>query len=93
MSVIWNILAALILRLKVLWMPTVCVIAGVVMADRKVCTALSQVPGVRAVRLPQCFPGGLKMVVALGYLAYLTQKVSWLTYLIELLPFRNYALS
>uniref|UniRef100_A0A0P4VZH2 C-mannosyltransferase DPY19L3 n=1 Tax=Scylla olivacea TaxID=85551 RepID=A0A0P4VZH2_SCYOL len=74
MSVMWNILAALIMRLKVLWMPTVCVIAGVVMADRQVCVALTQMLGVRAVKLPQWFPGGLKMVIALGYLLYLIQK-------------------
>ncbi|MPC69545.1 putative C-mannosyltransferase DPY19L3 [Portunus trituberculatus] len=78
MSVMWNILAALIMRLKVLWMPTVCVIAGVVMADRQVCVALTQMPGVRAVRLPQWFPGGLKMVIALGYLLYIIQKVNQL---------------
>lgn len=76
MSVIWTVLAALILRLKVLWMPTVCVIAGVVMADSRVCLALTQLPGMRAMRFPQWFPGGLKIVIASSYLVYLAHNVS-----------------
>lgn len=76
MSVVWTVLAALILRLKVLWMPTVCVIAGVVMADNRVCVAITQLPGLRAVRFPHWFPGGLKIVIASGYLIYLVHTVS-----------------
>lgn len=72
----WSILALLIQRLKVLWMPTVCILTGVFVADVRVYKSLLNTLGKLSSYLPRWFPEVLKAVVCVGYIALVVHRVS-----------------
>ncbi|KAG7156023.1 C-mannosyltransferase DPY19L3-like [Homarus americanus] len=76
LSVMWSILATLILRLKVLWMPTVCVLTGVFMADIRIYSSLIPVLtcGKLSSYLPRWFPEFFKMIICFSFVAFIYIK-------------------
>ncbi|XP_071515265.1 protein C-mannosyl-transferase DPY19L3-like [Panulirus ornatus] len=74
LSLVWSILAVLILRLKVLWMPTVCVLTGVFISDMRVYNSLITSCGKLSSYLPRWFPGFCKIVIGISYVAFICQK-------------------
>ncbi|KAK4305152.1 hypothetical protein Pmani_022954 [Petrolisthes manimaculis] len=74
LSLVLGILAVLVMRLKVLWVPSVCVVAGVTLGDIRVYKALSQRLPYLASHLPHCLPTLLKITLCLAYLGWLVQE-------------------
>ncbi|KAK3886747.1 hypothetical protein Pcinc_009123 [Petrolisthes cinctipes] len=74
LSVVLGVLAVLVMRLKVLWVPSVCVVAGVTVGDIRVYKALSQRLPYLTAHLPHCLPTLLKMTLCLAYLGWLVQE-------------------
>nr|XP_045614289.1 probable C-mannosyltransferase DPY19L3 [Procambarus clarkii] len=74
LSVMWSILAALIIRLKVIWMPTVCVLTGVFVADTRVYSSFIMMGGKLSSYSPKWFPGLCKTLICFSYIAFIGQR-------------------
>lgn len=75
LSVVMGVLALLILRLKVLWLPMVCVLSGVIVSDMQLYNAVFRSIG-KLSSLPSWLPEYSKMGICFGLIAFLVQKVS-----------------
>ncbi|KAK7084069.1 hypothetical protein SK128_003706 [Halocaridina rubra] len=72
----WSILAGMILRLKVLWLPSVCIACGVFINDCRLYNYIFFKCGRLLSHLPRWFPAFFKVAVGLGFaaaLAYMYQ--------------------
>ncbi|XP_037796711.1 probable C-mannosyltransferase DPY19L3 isoform X2 [Penaeus monodon] len=73
LSVVMGVLALLILRLKVLWLPMVCVLSGVIVSDMQLYNAVFRSIG-KLSSLPSWLPEYSKMGICFGLIAFLVQK-------------------
>ncbi|ROT63546.1 putative C-mannosyltransferase DPY19L3 [Penaeus vannamei] len=89
LSIVMGILALLILRLKVLWLPMVCVLSGVIASDMQLYNAVFRSSGKLSSSLPSWLPEYSKMGVCFGLIAFLVQKY-WSQVSAELWPEEMY---
>ncbi|XP_064092543.1 probable C-mannosyltransferase DPY19L3 isoform X1 [Macrobrachium nipponense] len=73
-SILWSVLAILILRLKVIWLPTVCILSGVFVNDCRLYNCFfSKCANVMSY-FPRWFPGFSKTAVSLSFGGFIIYK-------------------
>ncbi|KAK8751973.1 hypothetical protein OTU49_011404 [Cherax quadricarinatus] len=85
LSVMWSVLAVMILRLKVIWLPTVCVLTGVFVADTRIYSTITVMYGKMSSYFPRWFPGFCKMLICCFYIGFICHRY-WGKILSELWP-------